>query len=78
MPSNAAAGRHHATYILVQGVWVATCRDCGHKVSDPRRRAAASLFRKHIRDPESSGTQMVLHSEPALTEIPEMERTRET
>jgi hypothetical protein len=77
MPSHASAGRHHATYILMHGVWVATCRDCGHQVSDPRRRAAASVFRLHIRDPESTVSVVVSDSESVLTEIPGLERSTE-
>jgi hypothetical protein len=44
------AGRHRASYILEQGVWRATCRACGYKVTDPQRRRATSIFRAHIRD----------------------------
>jgi hypothetical protein len=42
--------RHRADYILEQGTWRATCQVCGHFVTDPLRRRAASLFRAHIRE----------------------------
>ena len=42
--------RHRADYVLEQGTWRATCQVCGHFVTDPLRRRAASLFRAHIRD----------------------------
>jgi hypothetical protein len=41
---------HHATYLLIRGVWRATCRVCNFEVSDPDRRRASSMFRMHIRD----------------------------
>ena len=40
---------HRATYTLELGVWRATCRECGHSVTDPVRNRAASTFRDHIR-----------------------------
>jgi hypothetical protein len=45
------AGPHQrANYILEMGLWRATCRTCGHSVTDPRRRQAAAVFRNHSRD----------------------------
>ena len=42
-------GRHRATYTLELGAWLATCKVCGHRVSDRHRQQAASKFRVHIR-----------------------------
>ena len=39
---------HRANYTLELGVWHATCRECGFKVSDPARRRAAAVYRAHI------------------------------
>lgn len=50
MQSSASRGRHHASYMLVDGMWIATCRDCGFQVSEARRQRAAGSFRHHIRD----------------------------
>ncbi len=41
---------HRADYVLDRGVWRATCRVCGLKLSDADRRQVASQFRQHIRD----------------------------
>jgi hypothetical protein len=41
---------HRADYVLDRGMWRATCRACGLKLSDPDRRQVASQFRQHIRD----------------------------
>jgi hypothetical protein len=47
--------RHRGTYILEFGVWRATCRECGWAVTDPQRRQAAALFRRHIRQVDIIG-----------------------
>lgn len=41
---------HRADYTLERGIWRATCRVCGHTVTDQVRRRAASAFRVHIRE----------------------------
>ena len=46
---------HRGTYILEFGVWRATCKECGWAVTDPQRRQAAALFRRHIRQSEIFG-----------------------
>ncbi len=47
-----AGTRHRGTYILEFGLWKATCKECGWVVTDPQRRQAAALFRRHIRQSE--------------------------
>jgi hypothetical protein len=32
------------------GIWHATCRQCGYRVSDPIRRRAAAIYREHIKE----------------------------
>jgi hypothetical protein len=53
------AERHHASYIFERGVWRATCRLCGHTITDPGRRQAATLFRNHIRDAARNGPEFI-------------------
>jgi hypothetical protein len=50
---------HRANYTLELGVWHATCKVCGHGVSDPIRRQAAAIYRRHIRE-----TSLAKASEP--------------
>jgi hypothetical protein len=63
MKEDAGDAAHRADYVLDRGVWKATCRVCGFKLSDPDRRQVASQFRQHIRDraPVRSG-----HDEPVI------------
>jgi hypothetical protein len=70
MDETAAAGeRHHAYYILERGVWRATCRLCGHTITDPGRRRAAALFRNHIRDATTLiGRDVVVEENGAVAE----------
>lgn len=51
--SSTASAVHRATYTLELGVWYATCKICGHRVSDSNRRRAAASYREHIK--ETSG-----------------------
>ena len=44
---------HRANYTLELGIWHATCRECGHRVSDPVRRRAAGIYREHIKQTNS-------------------------
>jgi hypothetical protein len=39
-----------ATYTFELGTWIATCRACGWRLSDPSRRRAAARFRLHHKD----------------------------
>ena len=41
---------HRAHYTLEMGDWYATCRVCGHRISDKDRRRAAAQFRRHIQE----------------------------
>lgn len=41
---------HRANYTLELGVWYATCKVCGFRVSDPVRRRAAAVYREHIKE----------------------------
>lgn len=54
---------HRASYTLELGVWHATCRECGFRVSDPVRRRAASVYRVHI--------QAMYAVEPAVLDLSE-------
>ena len=40
---------HRAKYTFERGIWHATCRSCGYRVSDPVRRRAASEYREHLK-----------------------------
>jgi hypothetical protein len=40
---------HRAVYTLELGIWHATCRECGFRVSDADRRRAAAVYRQHIK-----------------------------
>lgn len=40
---------HRADYVRERGIWQATCRACGFRVSDMLRSRAATQFRVHIR-----------------------------
>ena len=48
MANGQGKSAHRASYTLEMGVWYATCRECGYKVSDPARRRAAAVYRGHI------------------------------
>jgi hypothetical protein len=39
-----------ASYTFELGTWIATCRACGWRLSDPNRRRAAARFRLHHKD----------------------------
>ena len=49
-PSPTSSAVHRATYTLELGVWFATCKVCGHRVSDSNRRRAAGIYREHIKE----------------------------
>jgi hypothetical protein len=40
---------HRAAYTLELGIWHATCRECGFRVSNADRRRAAASYRQHIK-----------------------------
>ncbi len=50
MSSGSRRSAHRANYTLERGIWHATCRYCGHRVSDSDRRRAAAVYREHIRE----------------------------
>ena len=40
---------HRADYTLERGIWHATCKACGYRVSDVTRQRAAGAYREHIK-----------------------------
>jgi hypothetical protein len=47
---------HRADYTLERGVWHATCKACGHRVSDVTRQRAAGAYREHIKEERAAGS----------------------
>ena len=46
---------HRADYTLERGVWHATCKACGFRVSDVTRQRAAGAYREHIKVARAAG-----------------------
>ena len=49
---------HRADYTLERGVWHATCKACGFRVTDATRQRAAGAYREHIRDTRAAGSAL--------------------